>query len=485
MTMRELAPTTTTTRAIASVAYDTAWLAMIPHRQDPDRARYPAALNWISSNQLADGSWGSAIKYEHDRIICTLAALIPLVKYGRREKDRHQVQIGERYLWQHAHLLRTEPDQLVGFELLLPTLMQLAVASGVQVPPYLDMYSEKRKRKLAMIPPELIYSSRVTTAHSLEFLGAEVDPAQLLKAQYPNGSIGNSPAATAFLLQHIDDPAGVAYLEERVTSGGDGGVPVLDPCETFEGIWIAYNLFLGGRPACDVLSPQFSEELLDALCSGGVSMSPSFPIADADDTAVALLLLHEAGYPVDIEILRQFEREDFFVSYPYEGHPSTGVNIHILSALMRVPGYAQREQALMKIVSFLRESRHFGGYWFDKWHISPYYATSHAIVALSELTGEARQQAAPLIEEAASWILHTQNENGSWGYWGIPTTEETAYALLALRHAQTNAQHDAAITLGLGYLDAHQMASRPALWIGKCLYYPPKIVEAAITSLLG
>jgi halimadienyl-diphosphate synthase len=482
MTMVELAQPMTTTRAIASVAYDTAWLAMIPHPLHPSQPRYPAALNWISNNQCLDGSWGSAIKYEHDRILCTLAALIPLVKYGRREKDRQQVARGERYLWQHSHLLRTEADQLVGFELLLPTLMRMATQVGVQVPPYLDMYTEQRARKLSMIPPELIYSSRVTTAHSLEFLGADVDASRLLNAQYPNGSIGNSPAATAFMLQHIDDPAGVAYLEDRFT--GDGGVPVLDPCETFEGIWIAYNLFLGGRAAADVLSSEFTASLLDAVRHGGVSMSPSFPIADADDTAVAILLLHEAGYAVDIEMLRQFERDQYFVSYPYEGHPSTGVNIHILSALMHVPGYRQRDQALRKIVRFLRQSRHFGGYWFDKWHISPYYATSHAIVALSELMDEMAEEASSLIEDAAQWIIHTQYENGSWGYWGVPTTEETAYAILALRHLPASAARDAAIATGLSYLDAHQMAVRPALWIGKCLYYPPRIVDAAIVSML-
>ncbi len=241
---------------------------------------------------------------------------------------------------------------------------------------------------------------------------------------------------------------------------------------------------LAGVAASDILSPEFTNVLLDDLKSGGVSMSPSFPIADADDTAVALLLLHEAGHEVDIEILRQFERDDFFVSYPYEGHPSTGVNIHILSALMHVPGYANRDESLAKIVRFLAKARHFGGYWFDKWHISPYYATSHAVVALSELTGDVKCEAMPLLDEAANWILHTQDESGSWGYWGIPTTEETAYAILALRHASPSPERDAAIALGLSYLDAHQMAPRPALWIGKCLYYPPRIVEAAIISML-
>src|SRR4051794_39945774 len=115
-----------TTRSIASTAYDTAWVASLP---DPVRShlpRFPTALTWISSHQLTDGSWGSLIMYEHDRVICTLAALVPLARYGRRESDQLQVRRGERFLWQHAHLIRREPSDLVGFELLLPTVMQLA-----------------------------------------------------------------------------------------------------------------------------------------------------------------------------------------------------------------------------------------------------------------------------------------------------------------------------------------------------------------------
>src|SRR3712207_5961196 len=87
--------------AIASTAYDTAWLAAVPDPSDRRDPRFPSALNWITTHQHADGSWGSAVRYEHDRIICTLAALIPLARFGRRESDRWQLQRGERYLWQH------------------------------------------------------------------------------------------------------------------------------------------------------------------------------------------------------------------------------------------------------------------------------------------------------------------------------------------------------------------------------------------------
>src|SRR3954467_6844132 len=109
-------------KSIASTAYDTAWVAALSSLEDPHKTRFPSALSWITAHQDPDGSWGSLIKYEHDRVICTLAALIPLVKFGRRDSDIMQIRRGERYLWQHAHLLPNEPSELVTFELLLPSL---------------------------------------------------------------------------------------------------------------------------------------------------------------------------------------------------------------------------------------------------------------------------------------------------------------------------------------------------------------------------
>ncbi len=470
-------------RAIASTPYDTAWVATVPAAQDRRDPRFPSALNWISANQHADGSWGSQLPYVHDRIICTLAALVPLVQFGRRDGDRLQVQRGERYLWQHAHLLHREPCELVGFELLLPTLVQRARAAGIAVPPYLDGFAEERRKKLALLPPQLLYSPAVTIVHSLEFLGSDVNALQLLTTRAPNGSVGNSPAATAFLLQHVDDPAAETYLTRCLAGDQGHGVPVLEPCETFETLWVAYHQYLGGRPAAQLLAPTFQREMQLALSATGVSLSPSFPIPDADDTAVALTLLHEAGIAAQPTALQQFEREDYFVSFPYERHPSTGVNIHVLQALLRYPDYPGRDGAIAKILRFLAAARQHGTYWIDKWHISPFYATSRALIALNELPAEYHRTGAPLSEAAVEWLLQMQSEDGAWGFYHIPTCEETAYALLGLRSLEAPSERvHRAIVSGMAYLERQQAAPRPALWIDKCLYHPTRIVAAAIEA---
>jgi ent-copalyl diphosphate synthase len=162
---------------ISGVAYDTAWLAALTTSEDRQTSRFPTTLRWLADNQLADGSWGSSVRYEQDRILCTLASLAPLAEFGRRAEDRKAVEAGTRYLWQHGHLIGREPIELVGFELLVPALVNRARAAGVAVPPHLDFYVKERTAKLNLIPKNALYSPRATVVHSLEFMGEDADPA--------------------------------------------------------------------------------------------------------------------------------------------------------------------------------------------------------------------------------------------------------------------------------------------------------------------
>ena len=87
---------------INGTAYDTAWLAGVPSRSNRRHSCFPSALQWLVEHQQADGSWGGDVRYEHDRILSTLAALAPLASFGRRAADRACIRAGTRYLWQHG-----------------------------------------------------------------------------------------------------------------------------------------------------------------------------------------------------------------------------------------------------------------------------------------------------------------------------------------------------------------------------------------------
>ena len=78
---------------MGSTAYDTAWTARIGEIDWPLSSR---ALAWLAENQLPDGSWGAlAPMYYHDRVLCTLAAMIALTYRGRRGQDKLQIEMGK------------------------------------------------------------------------------------------------------------------------------------------------------------------------------------------------------------------------------------------------------------------------------------------------------------------------------------------------------------------------------------------------------
>lgn len=475
-------------RSLDSSAYDTAWVAGLSAPGEPSRPRFPAALDWIAAHQHDDGSWGGALPYRHDRILSTLSAIAPLVRFRGGERERRAVERAQSYIWRHAHELRHEACELVGFELLLPTLARRIAASGVTLPPYLDVYAEERAKKLRMIPADLLYSPRVTWVHSLEFLGEDGDRRKLLSAQGENGSIGSSPAATAYLLEGVEDLPAIRYLEACLSEDGGAAVPVLHPCETFDLMWTAYHRFLGGAPAAEVLPERAFAEIRALIGRGeGVSLSPSFPIPDADDTAVAIVLLAALGETPSIAALRPFERDGCYASFPYERHPSIGVNAHVLDALLAVPRTAEIEATIARVVGFLAEGRSNHTYWFDKWHISPYYATAHAAVVLEQVSGSSAGRATELAATALEWIRETQREDGSWGFYDAATSEETAYALLALGRSRARRRDDDdRLRRGVAYLRAKGGATPaspwPPLWIDKCLYTPPSVVAAAVEA---
>lgn len=64
---------------ISLSAYDTAWVAMVEEISGSGLPQFPSSLEWISRNQLRDGSWGDReIFLAHDRILNTLACVIAL-----------------------------------------------------------------------------------------------------------------------------------------------------------------------------------------------------------------------------------------------------------------------------------------------------------------------------------------------------------------------------------------------------------------------
>jgi halimadienyl-diphosphate synthase len=471
---------------MSNTAYDTAWIARTRDIA-PDLS---VSLHWLSENQLPDGSWGAKDTiYYHDRIICTLAAMIALTFRGRRVEDKKQIENGLKALeWITSGatkgLASDTNGATVGFEMIAPTLIAEAEKLGIikqQGNRILGRLGRLREAKISKLAGRKI-DRQITPAFSAEMAGDDyltmLDEAHL---QEENGSVANSPSATAYFSSIVrkGDERGMSYLRSVIKE--DGGVPFAAPFDIFERTWILWNLALTSNKEKDTL--ELCAPHLNYLASHwnqdtGVGFSATYTPKDGDDTSLAYDVLKYFNYDVDIKTVLNYEERDYFRCYHLELDSSVSVNVHVLAALKRA-GFEKNHPSVQKIIRFLRANRVNGGYWLDKWHISPYYPTSHIIISGHGYDHE-------MCMDAVKWILSRQKSDGSWGSLAVSTAEETAYCIQALKIWDTYGGKvpKNRIQSAFLWLKKNSNLPYPDLWIGKTLYCPRYVVESSILSAL-
>ena len=470
---------------MSSTAYDTAWSARLG---EIDWNLSSRSLAWLAEHQLPDGSWGAAAPmYYHDRVLCTLAAMVALSYRGRRGQDKIQIEKGrlalERIVGGATQGLQSDPNgATVGFEMIAPTLAAEAEKLGImknQGNRILGRLSKQRAKKLAYLQNNMI-SRKVTMAFSAEMAGT--DGRHMLdieNLQESNGSVGVSPAATAYFATYVkrgDEPS-LKYLRSVIKP--DGGMPNVAPFDVFEIAWTLWNLsFIPDLKRDKKLQPH-----IDFLSNAwqpkrGVGFAAEYSVKDSDDTGLVYDTLLRFGHEKDLASVLLYEEKEHFRCFDLEANPSISANIHVLSALGQA-GLDQRNSSVQKVLRFLHKAKGSNQYWADKWHSSIYYATAHAVIACARF-------ASGLVEDSVKWILHTQNRDGSWGTY-ISTAEETAYAIQALWFWNENVAKVPKLALknGARWLSEHMDQPYPPLWIGKCLYNPNLVIRSAVISALA
>ena len=77
---------------------------------------------------------------------------VTLAERDNCPQDAEAIRRGENYIRQHAQFLRFEPYETVGFELILPTLLEKALRLNLNLPyAQFSKYSRIREKKLQMI----------------------------------------------------------------------------------------------------------------------------------------------------------------------------------------------------------------------------------------------------------------------------------------------------------------------------------------------
>jgi halimadienyl-diphosphate synthase len=468
-----------------TTAYDTAWVARL-REVDPELGL--PAIEWLSQNQLPDGSWGAAQSYYYyDRVISTLSAMIALTYTGKRRSDKTLIEKGTLALeniTDHATkgLNLSEKGPSIGFEMIVPTLVAEAEALGIikqQRERILGRIGQQRAKKLELIKGKMV-NRYITVAFSAEMAG--VDGQHMLdieNLQEKNGSVGCSPSATSYFALQVNkgDQKALQYLHK--IRGNNGGVPNVAPFDVFETAWSLWNFSLipGYTGQKDEVEKhlKFLSNVWDA--NQGTGFASEYTVIDSDDSALVFDTLSRFGINKDFQRILTFEDKEYFRCFDLENAPSVSVNIHVLGALKEA-GYRIDHPPVSKVLRYLEKTKTREGFWGDKWHLSPYYTTSHAIINCAGYKNE-------LVRDAVIWIIRSQNDDGGWGVFS-PTAEETAYALQALWIWKQEGQFvpEECLRRGKAWLEEHQREYSP-LWIGKCLYSPRLVVDSAILSALA
>jgi len=295
------------------------------------------------------------------------------------------------------------------------------------------------------------------------------------------GGVGASPAATAAWLGRAEPPPSDPSRRFLETAARQHGGPVACglPITVFERSWVLTLLNRAGL-AFDP-HPELLLSLSEPLGPDGVATGPGLP-PDADTTSAVLYALTLLGRRVAPDPLTGYETETNFSTWTGgEQGRSVTTNAHVLEAFgqyARLEPGAGHEATAAKVAAWLRHVQRADGSWTDRWHVSPYYATMAAALALAEFGGE---DSADSVRAAVRWVRGTQRPDGSWGVWG-GTAEESAYALHVLLLAGEPEDAAEAVRAGAGFLEEASDGEPPALWHDKDLYLPIAIVRAAVLA---
>ncbi|KAL0435734.1 UNVERIFIED_CONTAM: Kolavenyl diphosphate synthase TPS5, chloroplastic [Sesamum radiatum] len=267
--------------------YDTAWVALVEDISAGGRPQFPASLEWISNNQLPDGSWGDSRTFSiYDRIINTLACVVALKSWSIHPDKTDK---GILFIKENIYKLEdeTEEHMPIGFEVALPSVIQMAKKLDIDIPvdsPGLQEIYARRELKLTRIPRDIMHKVPTTLLHSLEGMPGLMWQ-KLLKLQSADGSFLFSPSSTAFALHQTKDHNCLNYLANHVQKF-NGGVPNVYPVDLFEHLW-----------AVDRLQRYWTNK--------GICWARNSEVQDIDDTAMGFRLLRLHGY----EILQGFSAD--------------------------------------------------------------------------------------------------------------------------------------------------------------------------------
>ncbi|CAL1410220.1 unnamed protein product [Linum trigynum] len=316
---------------LSASAYDTAWVAMVPSPAppavSPEKPIFPGCLTWILENQHNDGSW--SLHSVHgvrdqtlmkDALSSTLACILALKRWGTGD---HHVHSALAFMERNSgSLLDSSLQAPIGFDVVFPSMVQtLTQDYSLNLP--LDVDAMIRNRDVALTGVDRTVGRDAYLAYILEGIGGFQGQGNAMRFQRKNGSILNSPSATAAAVihGHGGDALSLGYLRSvlRTTTAGSNAAAAVHPHE------IQARLCLIDTVESLGIDRHFREEIELALdeIHRRWRQGEEEIFLDATTCAMAFRILRLNGYPVSSDVFNRFT-EDRFWNETLEGYLKDG-----------------------------------------------------------------------------------------------------------------------------------------------------------------
>ncbi|XP_062226694.1 ent-kaur-16-ene synthase, chloroplastic-like isoform X1 [Phragmites australis] len=283
--------------------YDTAWVAMVALQGSPHVPRFPQCVEWILQHQEEDGSWGRRDQFDSsvskDVLSSTLACVLAL---GRWNVGREHIMRGLHFIGRNLSIVMD--DQIVapiGFNITFPGMLSSAIEMGLEVPILqtdIDRILRLQEMELTRDTGISSYGRKAYLAYVTEGLGNKQDWSEVMKFQRKNGSLFNSPSATAAALLHNHDTKALQYIDFLIDKFGSA-VPTAYPKNIHSQLSMVDVLENMG------ISRHFTGEIkciLDMTYSCWLRRDEEI-ILDATTCAIAFRILRMNGYNVSSDEL--------------------------------------------------------------------------------------------------------------------------------------------------------------------------------------
>ncbi|CAH1416468.1 unnamed protein product [Lactuca virosa] len=314
-------------------SYDTAWVAMVPSPNSPKSPCFPDCLNWLMDNQLDDGSWGllphrsSLIK---DTLSSTLACVLALKRWN---VGKDQINKGLHYI-ESNFASANDKSQLspFGFDIIFPGMLEYANDLNIKLPlNQTDLSVMLHERELEL---RRCYSNekKAYLAYVSEGLGNFHDWNMVMKYQMKNGSVFNSPSATAAALIHNQNDAGcLDYLSSLLNKFGNA-VPTVYPLDLYIRLCMVDTL---GRLGITRHFKMEIQNVLDETYSHKNRcwvQGDSQIFMDVVTCALAFRLLRINGYQVSSDPLAKITKKGDYMSSCKDGFKDVYAALEVFKA---------------------------------------------------------------------------------------------------------------------------------------------------------